>query len=70
MVAELAVQGLAASTRRCYVQAFKGFHAFLVARKSAAIESAFGVRLASSEGLGAMVDLLPLDGQHVHHGAL
>ena len=46
VVGELAAQGLAASTRRLYVQTFKGFHAFLVARKAAAIEAAFGVRLA------------------------
>ena len=46
VVGELAAQGLAASTRRLYVQTFKGFHAFLVARKAAAIETAFGVRLA------------------------
>ena len=46
MVGELAAQGLAASTRRLYVQTFKGFHAFLVARKAAEIEAAFGVRLA------------------------
>ena len=45
VVAGLAPQGLAASTRRGYVQAFKGFHAFLVARKAAEIEAAFGVRL-------------------------
>jgi site-specific recombinase XerC len=45
VVAGLAAQGLAASTRRGYVQAFKGFHGFLVARKSAEIEAAFGVRL-------------------------
>src|SRR5262249_56333745 len=32
--------------RRWDVEAFKGFHAFLVARKAAAIETAFGVRLA------------------------
>ena len=31
VVAGLSAQGLAASTRRGYVQAFKGFHAFLVA---------------------------------------
>jgi hypothetical protein len=42
VVGELAAQGLAASTRRLYVQVFKNFHAFLVARKAAA----FGVRLA------------------------
>lgn len=46
VVGELAAQGLAASTRRLYVQAFKNFHVFLVARKAAAIEGAFGVRLA------------------------
>ena len=46
VVGELAAQGLAASTRRLYVQVFKNFHAFLVARKAAAIEAAFGVRLA------------------------
>jgi len=45
VVAGLAAQGLAASTRRGYVQAFKGFHGFLVARKAAEIEAAFGVRL-------------------------
>jgi len=45
VVAGLSAQGLAASTRRGYVQAFKGFHAFLVARKASEIEAAFGVRL-------------------------
>jgi hypothetical protein len=35
VVAGLSAQGLAASTRRGYVQAFKAFHAFLVARKAA-----------------------------------
>jgi len=39
--------GIAASTRRGYVQAFKGFHEFLVARKAPSIEAAFGVRLES-----------------------
>lgn len=47
VVAGLSAQGLVASTRRGYVQAFKGFHAFLVARKSAEIEAAFGVRLVN-----------------------
>ena len=47
VVAGLSAQGLAASTRRGYVQAFKGFHAFLVARKAAEIEAAFGVRLVN-----------------------
>ncbi|WP_447925965.1 tyrosine-type recombinase/integrase [Georgenia muralis] len=45
VVGELAEQGLAASTRRGYVQAFKGFFAFLLARKAAEIEASFGVRL-------------------------
>jgi integrase/recombinase XerD len=47
VVAGLSAQGLAASTRRGYVQAFKGFHAFLVARKAGEIEAAFGVRLVN-----------------------
>lgn len=47
VVAGLIAQGLAASTRRGYVQAFKGFHAFLVARKANEIEVAFGVRLVN-----------------------
>jgi hypothetical protein len=41
----LAVSGLAASTRRGYVQAFKGFHRFLSARKAAEIEAMFGIRI-------------------------
>jgi integrase/recombinase XerD len=45
VVGELAAQGLAASTRRGYVQAFKNFHAFLAVRKAAEIEAAFGIRL-------------------------
>ncbi len=45
VIAGLSAQGLVASTRRGYVQAFKGFHAFLVARKTAEIEAAFGIRL-------------------------
>ena len=40
-------RGSIASTRRGYVQAFKGFHAFLVARKASEIEAAFGVRLVN-----------------------
>ena len=43
--ASLAADGLASSTRRGYVQAFKGFHRFLQARKAIEIEAAFGVRL-------------------------
>ena len=46
VVGELAAQGLAASTRRGYLQAFKNFHVFLVARKATEIEAAFGIRLA------------------------
>lgn len=45
VVGSLAAEGLASSTRRGYVQAFKGFHRFLQARKSADIDSLFGVRL-------------------------
>jgi len=45
VIGGLAGQGLAASTRRLYVQSFKNFHAFLSARKAAEIEAAFGIRL-------------------------
>jgi integrase/recombinase XerD len=45
VVGVLAASGLAASTRRGYVQAFKGFHQFLTVRKAAEIEAGFGVRL-------------------------
>lgn len=45
VVAGLSAQSLGASTRRGYVQAFKGFHRFLVARKAPEIEATFGVRL-------------------------
>ncbi len=45
VVGTLAGVGLATATRRGYVQAFKGFHRFLVARKAAEIEAGFGVRL-------------------------
>jgi len=47
VVGAWAAGGIAASTRRTYVQAFKGFHEFLAARKAAEIEAAFGVRLES-----------------------
>jgi hypothetical protein len=47
VAAGLSVQGLAASTRRGYVQAFHGFHAFPAPRKASEIEAAFGLRLAS-----------------------
>jgi site-specific recombinase XerC len=42
-----AAAGIAASTRRTYLQAFKGFHEFLTARKAGQIEAVFGVRLES-----------------------
>lgn len=45
VVGGLAAEGMAASTRRGYVQAFKSFHAFLVARKAVEIEAGFGARL-------------------------
>jgi site-specific recombinase XerD len=45
VVGELVAKDMAASTRRGYVQAFKDFHRFLVARKAAEIEASFGVRL-------------------------
>jgi site-specific recombinase XerD len=45
VVAQLVANGLASSTRRGYVQAFKDFHRFLVVRKAAEIEATFGVRL-------------------------
>ena len=46
VVAELLAKGMAPSTRRGYVQAFKDFHRYLVARKAAEIEATFGVQLA------------------------
>jgi site-specific recombinase XerD len=46
VVGELATAGMMAVTRRGYVSAFKGFFAFLLARKAAEIEAGFGVRLA------------------------
>lgn len=45
VVGTLVARGMAASTRRGYVQAFKDFHRFLVARKAAEIEATFGVVL-------------------------
>ena len=45
VVGDLAAAGRATSTRREYVQIFKGFHRFLQARKAIEIEAAFGVRL-------------------------
>ena len=46
VVGELARAGRAVSTRRDYLQVFRGFHRFLQVRKAAEIEAAFGVRLA------------------------
>lgn len=43
VVATLVVKGIAPSTRRGYVQAFKNFHRYLTARKAAEIEATFGV---------------------------
>ena len=45
VVGDLAADGIAASTRRGYVQAFKEFHRFLSARNAAEIEPTFGVVL-------------------------
>ena len=45
VVAQLVANGLAASTRRGYVQAFKDFHRFLTVRKAPEIEATFGVHL-------------------------
>jgi len=45
VVGGLAAVGPATSTRRGYVSVFKGFFAFLSARKAAEIESLFGERL-------------------------
>ena len=45
VVGDLAAAGRATSTRRNYLQVFKGFHRFLEVRKAAQIEAAFGVRL-------------------------
>lgn len=45
VVGDLAAAGRAPSTRREYVQIFKGFHRFLQVRKAAEIEAAFGVKL-------------------------
>ena len=45
VVGGLAADGLASSTRRGYVQTFKGFHRFLQSRKAVEIDALFGVRL-------------------------
>ena len=45
VVGDLASAGRATSTRRNYLQVFKGFHRFLEVRKAVEIEAAFGVRL-------------------------
>ena len=46
VIGQLASAGRAVSTRRNYLQVFKGFHRFLQVRRAAEIEAAFGVRLA------------------------
>jgi integrase/recombinase XerD len=45
VVGAMAINGRASSTRRDYVQTFKGFHRFLTARKALEIEARFGLRL-------------------------
>ena len=45
VVGALATSGRAVSTRRNFLQVFKGFHRFLEVRKAVEIEAAFGVRL-------------------------
>ena len=45
VVGDLASAGRATSTRRNYLQVFKGFHRFLEVRKAIEIEAAFGFRL-------------------------
>ena len=45
VVGALATSGRAVSTRRNYLQVFKGFHRFLEVRKAVEVEAAFGVRL-------------------------
>jgi site-specific recombinase XerD len=45
VIGELATAGRAASTRRNYLQVFRGFHRFLQTRKAPEIEATFGVRL-------------------------
>ena len=45
VVGDLAAAGRTTSTRREYVQIFKGFRRFLQARKAAKIQAAFGVKL-------------------------
>lgn len=47
VIGGLAKSGRSASTRRNYLQVFRGFHRFLELRKAAEIEVAFGVRLES-----------------------
>ena len=45
VVAELVARGVGQTTRRGYLQAFRGFFAFLEARRAADIDIAFGCRL-------------------------
>ncbi|MCD5422482.1 tyrosine-type recombinase/integrase [Rhodococcus pyridinivorans] len=47
VVGAMAADGLAASTRRGYVQALSSFHRFLVTRRAGEIEALFGVRLVN-----------------------
>jgi len=47
VVGAMAADGLAASTRRGYVQALKSFHRFLITRRAGEIEALFGVRLTN-----------------------
>lgn len=45
VLGELAARGIGATSRRGYVQALRGFHRFVTARKSVEIEAFFGIRL-------------------------
>ncbi|EUA51618.1 hypothetical protein I552_2559 [Mycobacterium xenopi 3993] len=64
VVGELASSGRAVSTRRNYLQVFKGFHRFLEVRKAAEIEAAFGcgwtVRSMSSTPPATLATTRPL----------
>src|SRR5437660_559193 len=50
VVGSWAAAGIAASTRRTYSQAFKGFHDSLTARKASEIEAVFGARRGGPPG--------------------
>lgn len=45
VLADLTAKGIGSATRRQYVQVFKDFHRFLVARKSVEIAAGFGVQI-------------------------